>query len=87
MLQSKLFNSLHRALNVARPKDSVFTGFLSEIHKTGVMCNAAATAAVERIFSIAGFIIRGRRSYLSDSTFEFLLFNNIQCKSRGVYEL
>ena len=45
------------------------------------------TAAIERIFNIAGFIIRGRRSYMSDSRFEFRLFNNVQCKSHGVYEL
>ena len=40
------------------------------------------TAAVERIFSIAGFVISGRRISLSDEMFEFLLFNHLNSDLR-----
>ena len=38
---------------------------------------AAATAAVERIFSIAGYILSPRRLRTSDFNFENLLFANL----------
>ena len=34
------------------------------------------TAAIERVFSIAGFIVNSRRTSLSDEMFECLLFNH-----------
>ena len=40
------------------------------------------TAAVERIFSIADFVINGRRTSLSDEMFEFLLFNHLNSDLR-----
>ena len=42
-----------------------------------VLCATPTTAAVERTFSTAGFIFNNRRSRLSDTTFEHLLFNNL----------
>ena len=42
-----------------------------------VFCATATTAAVERIFSIAGFASHSRRTSLSDEMFEFLLFNHL----------
>ena len=41
-----------------------------------VFCATPATAAVERIFSVAGFVLSSRRTSLSDDMFEFLLFNH-----------
>ena len=35
------------------------------------------TAAIERVFSIAGFIVYSRRTSLSDDMFEYLLFNHL----------
>ena len=35
------------------------------------------TAAIERVFSIAGFIVNSRRTSLSDEMFEYLLFNHL----------
>ena len=35
------------------------------------------TAAIERIFNIAGFIVSSRRTSLSDEMFEYLLFNHL----------
>ena len=40
-------------------------------------CATPTTAAVERIFRIAGFVISSRRTSLSDEMFEFLLFNRL----------
>ena len=42
----------------------------------------STTAAVERIFSIAGFVISSRRTSLSDEMFEFLLFNHLNSDLR-----
>ena len=35
------------------------------------------TAAIERVFSIVGFIVNSRRTSLSDEMFEYLLFNHL----------
>ena len=40
------------------------------------------TTAVERIFSIAGFVVSSRRTSLSDEMFEFLLFNHLNSDLR-----
>ena len=45
-------------------------------------CATPTTAAVERIFSIAGFVISSRRTPLSDEMFEFLLFNHLNSDLR-----
>ena len=42
-----------------------------------VFCATPTTAAVERIFSIAGFAISSRRTSQSDEMFEFLLFSHL----------
>ena len=42
-----------------------------------VFCATPTTAAIERVFSIAGFIISNRRTLLSDELFESLLFNHL----------
>ena len=42
-----------------------------------VLCATPTTAAFERTFSTAGFIFNNRRSRLSDTRFEHLLFNNL----------
>ena len=47
-----------------------------------VFCATPTTAAVERIFSIAGFVISSRRTSLSDEMFEFLLFNHLNSDLR-----
>ena len=45
-------------------------------------CASPTTAAVERIFSITGFVFSGRRASLSDDMFEFLLFNHLNSDLR-----
>ena len=35
------------------------------------------TVAIERVFSIAGFLVSSRRTSLSDEMFEYLLFNHL----------
>ena len=45
-------------------------------------CATTTTAAVERIFSIAGFAISSGRTSLSDEMFEFLLFNHLNSDLR-----
>ena len=47
-----------------------------------VFCASPTTAAVERIFSIAGFVISSRRNSRSDEMFEFLLFNHFNSDLR-----
>ena len=47
-----------------------------------VFCAMPTTAAVERIFSIAGFVIRSRRTSLSDEMFKFLLFIHLNSDLR-----
>ena len=42
-----------------------------------VFCATPSTAAIERVFSVAGFIVSSRRTLLSDEIFEFLLFNHL----------
>ena len=42
-----------------------------------VFCAPDSTAAVERIFSIAGYILSQRRTRLTDSNFENQLFANV----------
>ena len=44
-----------------------------------VFCAKPTTAAVERVFSTAGFVISSRRTFLSDGMFEFLFFNHLNC--------
>ena len=41
-----------------------------------VFCTTPTIAAVERISSVAGFIISSRRTSLSNEMFEFLLFDH-----------
>ena len=40
------------------------------------------TAAIKRVFSVAGFLISSRRTLRSDETFEFPLFNHLNCDLR-----
>ena len=47
-----------------------------------VFCATPTTGAVERIFSIAGFVTSSRRTSLSDEMFEFLLFNHLNSDLR-----
>ena len=47
-----------------------------------VFCATPTTAAVERIFSTAGFVISSRRTSLSDEMFEFLWFNHLNSDLR-----
>ena len=42
-----------------------------------------STAAIERVFSVAGFIVSSRRTLLGDETFEFLLFNHLNSDLRA----
>ena len=42
-----------------------------------------STAAIERVFSVAGFIVSRRRTLLGDETFEFLLFNHLNSDLRA----
>ena len=44
----------------------------------------ASTAAVERIFSIPGYILSPRRLRTSDFNFENLLFANLNCNVLGI---
>ena len=45
-------------------------------------CATPTTAAVERIFSTAGFVISSRRTFLSDEMFEFLLLDHLNSDLR-----
>ena len=47
-----------------------------------VFCAPGSTAAVERIFSIAGYILSQRRTRLTDSNFENPLFANVNFEIR-----
>ena len=47
-----------------------------------VVCATPATAAVERIFTITGFVISGWRTSLNDETFEFRLLNHLNSDLR-----
>ena len=42
-----------------------------------IMCAPASTAAVERLFSIAGYILSSHRTRLTDESFESFLFANV----------
>ena len=42
-----------------------------------------SAAAIERVFSVAGFIVNNRRTLLGDETFEFLLFNHLNSDLRA----
>ena len=41
------------------------------------MCAPGSTAAVERVFSVAGYILSPKRMSLSDENFENQLFSNL----------
>ena len=47
-----------------------------------VFCATPTTAAVEMIFTTAGFVTGSRRTSLSDEMFEFLLFNHLNSDLR-----
>ena len=47
-----------------------------------LFCAPGSTAAVERIFSIAGYILSQRRTRLTDSNFENPLFANVNFEIR-----
>ena len=42
-----------------------------------------STAAIERVYSVAGFTVSSRRTLLGDETFEFLLFNHLNGNLRA----
>ena len=42
-----------------------------------IMCAPGSTAAVERVFSVAGYILSPKRMSLSDENFENQLFSNL----------
>ena len=44
-----------------------------------IMCAPGSTAAVERVFSVAGYILSPKRMSLSDENFENQLFSNLNC--------
>ena len=46
-------------------------------------CHQPTTAVIERVFSVAGFIVSSRRTLLGDETFEFLLFNHLNSDLRA----
>ena len=48
------------------------------------MCAARSTAAVERVFSVAGYILSPKRMSLSDENFENQLFSNL---NRNVFQV
>ena len=39
---------------------------------------------IERVFSVAGFIVSSRRTLLGDETLEFLLFNHLNSDLRAL---
>ena len=49
----------------------------------GFSVQRQTTAAIERVFSVAGFIVSSRRTSLGDETFEFLLFNHLDSDLRA----
>ena len=48
-----------------------------------VFCATPTTAATERVFSVAEFIVSSRRTFLGDETFEFLLLNHLNSDLRA----
>ena len=42
-----------------------------------VFCATPTTAAIERVFGVAEFIVSSRRTFLGDETFEFLRLNHL----------
>ena len=49
-----------------------------------IMCAPGSTAAVEGIFSVAGYILSPRRMSFTDENFENQLFANL---NRGIFEV
>ena len=49
-----------------------------------IMCAPGSTAAVERVFSVAGYILSPKRMSLSDENFENQLFSNL---NRNVFQV
>ena len=49
-----------------------------------IMCAPRSTAAVERVFSVAGYILSPKRMSLSDENFENQLFSNL---NRNVFQV
>ena len=49
-----------------------------------IMCAPRSTAAVERVFSAAGYILSPKRMSLSDENFENQLFSNL---NRNVFQV
>ena len=45
--------------------------------QVGLNIARLTTVAIERVFSIAGFIVSSRRTSLSDKMFAYLLFNHL----------
>ena len=48
-----------------------------------VFCATPTTAVIERVFSVAGFIVSSRRTLFGDETFEFLLINHLNSDLRA----
>ena len=42
-----------------------------------IFCAPASTAGVERLFSVAGYLLSNRRTNLTDSNFDKLLFGHV----------